>query len=142
MLVCERLPASLCAYRSLERLAQHTIWVCFGIACAPVCCCRFFVPGNFVFVPCSAHTARSLSIALHALSRLRDYASWQLSAGHCCAQNKSHALNDEIVVNALAGVVGVGVTYIKDDEDIVPLLKASCCRPRSLDLRLEKVLEP
>lgn len=39
-------------------------------------------------------------------------------------QNKSHALNDEIVVNALAGVVGVGVTYIKDDEDIVPTLKA------------------
>lgn len=49
----------------------------------------------------------------------------QLSPALCCAQNKSHALNDEIVVNALAGVVGVGVTYIKDDEDIVPLLKAS-----------------
>ncbi len=27
-------------------------------------------------------------------------------------------------MNALAGVVGVGVTYIKDDSDIVPLLKA------------------
>ncbi len=39
-------------------------------------------------------------------------------------QNKTHALNDEVVVNALAGVVGVGVTYIKDDSDIVPLLKA------------------
>ena len=40
-----------------------------------------------------------------------------------CAQNKTHALNNEIVVNALAGVVGVGITYIKDDEDIIPLLK-------------------
>lgn len=38
-------------------------------------------------------------------------------------QNKTHALNNEIVVNALAGVVGVGITYIKDDEDIIPLLK-------------------
>ncbi len=27
-------------------------------------------------------------------------------------------------MNALACVVGVGVTYIKDDSDIVPLLKA------------------
>ena len=26
-------------------------------------------------------------------------------------------------MNALAGVVGVGITYIKDDEDIIPLLK-------------------
>ena len=46
-------------------------------------------------------------------------------------QNKTHALNNEIVVNALAGVVGVGITYIKDDEDIIPLLKvrarAGCC---------------
>ena len=40
-----------------------------------------------------------------------------------CLQNKTHALNNEIVVNALAGVVGVGITYIKDDEDIIPLLK-------------------
>ena len=140
MSVCGRLPACLCAYRSLERLAQHTIWVWFGIACArvsmllPLLCASV----NVGSVPCSAHAARSLSIALHALPRLRDYAGWQLSAGHCCAQNKSHALNDEIVVNALAGVVGVGVTYIKDDEDIVPLLKASC-RPRSLDPSLEKV---
>ena len=39
------------------------------------------------------------------------------------AQNKTHALNNEIVVNALAGVIGVGITYIKDDEDILPLLK-------------------
>lgn len=41
------------------------------------------------------------------------------------AQNKTHALNNEIVVNALAGVIGVGITYIKDDEDILPILKAS-----------------
>ena len=41
----------------------------------------------------------------------------------CWLQNKTHALNNEIVVNALAGVVGVGITYIKDDEDIIPLLK-------------------
>ena len=40
-----------------------------------------------------------------------------------CSQNKTHALNNHIVVNALAGVVGVGITYIKDDEDIIPLLK-------------------
>lgn len=33
-------------------------------------------------------------------------------------------------------MVGVGVTYVKDGEDIVPLLKASCCRPRLLDLSL------
>ena len=48
-------------------------------------------------------------------------------------QNKTHALNDEVVVNALAGVVGVGVTYIKDDSDIVPLLKArqTCGLPNS-----------
>ena len=29
-------------------------------------------------------------------------------------------------MNALAGVVGVGITYIKDDEDIIPLLKVRC----------------
>jgi hypothetical protein len=40
-------------------------------------------------------------------------------------QNKTHELNNEIVVNALAGVIGVGITYIKDDEDILPLLKVS-----------------
>ncbi|BDA48480.1 hypothetical protein COCOBI_12-1590 [Coccomyxa sp. Obi] len=39
-------------------------------------------------------------------------------------ENKTHALNNEIVVNALAGVIGVGITYIKDDEDILPILKA------------------
>lgn len=38
-------------------------------------------------------------------------------------QNKTHPLNNEIVVNALAGVIGVGITYIKDDEDILPILK-------------------
>lgn len=38
-------------------------------------------------------------------------------------QNKTHTLNNEIVVNALAGVIGVGITYIKDDEDILPILK-------------------
>ncbi len=43
--------------------------------------------------------------------------------GLCLSQNNTHALNNEIVVNALAGVVGVGITYIKDDEDILPLLK-------------------
>ncbi len=42
-------------------------------------------------------------------------------------QNKTHALNNEIVVNALAGVIGVGITYIKDDEDILPILKARHC---------------
>ena len=43
-------------------------------------------------------------------------------------QNKTHALNNEIVVNALAGVIGVGITYIKDDEDILPLLKVAPVR--------------
>ena len=64
---------------------------------------------------------------MHALKlTLRVIVFLRLSLALCRAQNKSHALNDEIVVNALAGVVGVGVTYIKDDEDIVPLLKARC----------------
>ena len=44
-------------------------------------------------------------------------------------QNNTHALNNEIVVNALAGVVGVGITYIKDDEDIIPLLKVASLTP-------------
>jgi hypothetical protein len=40
-------------------------------------------------------------------------------------QNKTHPLNNEIVVNALAGIIGVGITYIKDDEDILPVLKVA-----------------
>ena len=59
-------------------------------------------------------------------------AECNLALTHCWVQNKTHALNDEMVVNALAGVVGVGITYIKDDEDIVPLLKARFCHSEAV----------
>lgn len=38
-------------------------------------------------------------------------------------------------MNALAGVIGVGITYIKDDEDILPILKVSL-DPLSIPLTL------
>ncbi|KAK9917870.1 hypothetical protein WJX75_009092 [Coccomyxa subellipsoidea] len=53
-------------------------------------------------------------------------------------ENKTHALNNEIVVNALAGVIGVGITYIKDDEDILPILKPELLPQllRAMDVKL------